>query len=166
MLINCYAFTDPIGAHRPTLNALHVKLRGLLLALSPTQVSHLAASVQLNSPPNGLSYHTVKQEIISLSKPSRSVRSDTQDCDEISTRIRGLEEEQTAATANRTCSSLLGRKSKSAPLPATQDVVMQAKTALIEWQQRREDEWAIEWCHEAAGVELKLGVLYDEEEDD
>lgn len=46
---------------------------------------------------------------------------------------------------------------------APQGIVDSAKVALSKWQKRREDEWSVEWCSLAAGVELVFENEDDEE---
>lgn len=55
-----------------------------------------------------------------------------------------------------------GEDPKKPRLAATAEGVESARNAMVVWQRRREEEWAIEWCGAAEGVEL----VWDGEESD
>ncbi|KAK4052722.1 hypothetical protein OIV83_002009 [Microbotryomycetes sp. JL201] len=122
-----------IVAKRPvtsdeTLNQLRIALKTKLLALTSSQVSHLTMSLRLNSPPNGLGFAVVKQEIVSMSTPPEPP---------MASKCKKKKKKETAA-----------------PLPASQAIVNEAATAMKKWQARREDDWAIDWFKQTPHVEL------------
>ncbi|KAM0786812.1 hypothetical protein ACM66B_002244 [Microbotryomycetes sp. NB124-2] len=121
-------------AKRPTpghtLNELRIALRTKLLALTASQVGHLTMSLRLNSPPNGLDFAVVKQEIVTMS----------------------TQPEPSMSTLKP--SSKKKKKQVAAPLPASQAIVNDAVSAMKKWQARREEEWSIEWVKQTHGVEL------------
>ncbi|KAK4057486.1 hypothetical protein OIO90_001555 [Microbotryomycetes sp. JL221] len=123
--IKLVAMDDPAQS----LSRLRQDFRTHLMSLTTSQVSHLTTQLHLNSPPNGLDFNVTKQEIISMANPP-----------------------QPPLPANTIAQRNV--RNKVMPLPASQMVVDDTVNAMHKWQIKREEEWAIEWCDQTAGVEL------------
>ncbi|GAA5900072.1 hypothetical protein JCM6882_002606 [Rhodosporidiobolus microsporus] len=139
----------------PKLSDLRQTLRALLVTLSPSQLDHLISSaLVLNSPPNALPFASVKAELLALGTPPPPPNANGSGTNGA---VFG------SSMANGAGLGLGGggvgkKKPKQPPVvPAPQNILDEARAALVVWQKRREEDWAVEWCAKEGGVELRWG---------
>ncbi|GAA5826621.1 hypothetical protein JCM11251_002822 [Rhodosporidiobolus azoricus] len=138
----------------PTLPELRQSLRALLIALSPSQLDHLiSSSLSLNSPPDAPPYTSVEGELLALGTPPPPPGS-------MNGFFGGLTSaDGTGGDASHSRKRPQNKQKKSSPaLPAPQNILDEARSALIAYQRRREQDWTIEWCGREHGLELLWGV--------
>lgn len=107
----------------PSLDTLTLKLRTLLSALSPTQLSYLPSSLTLNPFPSSPTHEEVTQQICILASPPASVKAIAE--------ALGLEKGKVVGD---------------------DEAVRAAEKGLAAWQERREQEMAMDWLRGHKGV--------------
>ncbi|GAA5853136.1 hypothetical protein JCM8547_000214 [Rhodosporidiobolus lusitaniae] len=152
-----FVTTNPHPSDSPTLSTLRHTLRGFLTSLSPSQLEHLvSSSLVLNSPPNAMSYASVKAEVLALGTPPAPI---TGDGSPFGVSTKGL---GSTSAATGDAMALKKKKQKQQQLllrpAAPQNIVDSASSALKAWQKRREEEWALEWIGKEEGVKVEWGV--------
>ncbi|BGP19566.1 hypothetical protein JCM10213_000166 [Rhodosporidiobolus nylandii] len=138
---------EPYTADDPTLSSLRATLRALLVTLSPTQLEHLINStLSPNSPPNALPYAAQKGELLSLGTPPPPPSTSPFGA------VNGV-----GVNGNGAGGEKPAKKKKQQRGPAPENILAEARTALLAWQKRKEQEGAVEWFEGEEGVELLWG---------
>ncbi|BGP51198.1 hypothetical protein JCM10450v2_007127 [Rhodotorula kratochvilovae] len=136
---------EPIMDDEPSTAELRSSLRKLLIPLSPSQVAHLPSQLSLNPPPGGLSFPVIRQELVNLPLPPPMPP-------------YPLKPNGKSVAAGDPPAAAKKGPEAGPRAAADQSLVDDARRAMQRWHERREREWAIEWCRREEGVELRWGV--------
>ncbi|GAA6052951.1 hypothetical protein JCM3770_006752 [Rhodotorula araucariae] len=143
---------EPVMGDEPPTSELRSTLRKLLIPLSPSQVAHLPSQLLLNSPPGALSFPVIRQELLNLPLPPAAPPYPVKPNGK-SVAAGDPPAPDAAAKKRAAAAAAAGPRAGAA-----QALVDDARRAMQRWHERREREWALEWCRREAGVELVWGV--------